>query len=549
MAKQIFYDQEARDKVLKGAQAMADAVKVTMGAKGRNVMIKKSFGAPILTHDGVTVAENINLASDDVDSQAFDAGAELIKQAARKMNSVAGDGTTTVTVLTYEILKESNRLIAAGHNPMELRTGIEEAGAEILTKLEKLAESIEGNKAKIVEVATISAADKKIGELVGHVIEQVGTDGVVTVEQGEGLDMKSEIIEGFSFDRGFISGLMVTDVNRLEAKLEAPKIIVTDKRLTNAIEIVKFFSRLAQAGVKNVVVIAEDVEADALDFLVRNSQRGIFKAVAVKAPSFGDRRKQILEDIAILTGATMISDESGVTFDGSDIDVLGEARRVLIKKESTTIIQGAGGEDEVAERIKAIVDQSETDEVSEYEKEQLKKRAAALSGKVAVIKIGGATEPEIEEKKFRVDDAVAAARAALSEGIVPGGGVTLVNLSDALKTKHSNDAIAAGRLIVKNALLQPFRQLMTNAGLNADALLADVQRAENGMGVNVMKPGELIDMKSMGVVDPVLVTKLAITNAISIAGTGMTMGALIVDVPVKVAPGFNDDPMAEMGLD
>lgn len=547
MAKKIYYDQEAREKVLAGAMAMADAVKVTMGAKGRNVMIKKSFGAPILTHDGVTVAENINLASDDVDSQAFDAGAELIKQAARKMNSVAGDGTTTVTVLTYEILKESNRLIAAGHNPMELRTGVEEAGAEILTKLTKMSESIVGKKDKIVEVATISAADRKIGELVGHVIEQVGTDGVVTVEQGDGLDMKSEIIEGFSFDRGFISGLMVTDVNRLEAKYEAPKIIITDKRLSNAIEIVKFFSRLAQAGNKNIVLIAEDVEADALDFLIRNSQRGIFKAVAVKAPAFGDRRKQILEDLAILTGATVISDESGVTFDGADLDVLGSARRVLVKKESTTIIQGGGDEKAVQERIKALNDQTEAD-VSEYEKEQLKKRAAALSGKVAVIKIGGATEPEIEEKKFRVDDAVAAARAALSEGIVPGGGVTLVNLSDTLKIK-GNDAIAAGRLIVKHAMLQPFRQLMLNAGLNADALLADVQRAEKGMGVNVMKPGELIDMKSMGVVDPVLVTKLAITNAISIAGTGMTMGALIVDVPEKRNANYNDDPMAEMGLD
>ena len=543
MSKEIFYDQEAREKVIAGAKKMADAVKVTMGAKGRNVMIKKSFGAPILTHDGVTVAENINLASDDIHSQALDAGAELIKQAAKKMNAVAGDGTTTVTVLTYEMLAEAHRLIAAGYNPMELRVGVEEAGAEVIAKLEKMAEKIEGNKAKIVEVATISAADKKIGELVGDVIESVGTTGVVTVEQGEGLDMKKEIIEGFSFDRGFVSGLMVTDVNRLEAKLEAPKIIITDKRLSNAMEIVSFFTELMKKQIKNIVLVAEEIESDALEFLLRNNQRGIFKVVAVRAPSFGEQRKNILEDLAILTGGKVISDGNDLSFSTATVDVLGDARRVLITKDTTTVIQGSGDAKAVEDRIKAITDQSKTD-VTEFEKERLKKRAAALGGKVAVIKIGGATEQEIEEKKFRVDDAVAAARAALSEGIVPGGGVTLVNLSDQLKDKG-----IPGRAIVKKALLKPFLQLMENAGLNGAALLKDVQRAEKGMGVNVMGGEDLIDMKAHGVVDPVLVTKLAIQNAVSIAGTGMTMGALIVDVPVKRSAGYDDDPMNEMGLD
>lgn len=543
MAQAHFKDNKASEKLLEGAKIVADLVKVTMGAKGRNVVIKKGFGRPIITHDGVTVAKSIDLSGYDADSQARAAGADLIQEAAEKMNAEAGDGTTTVSILTYEILRESNLLVAAGHNPMVVQEQIEAAGADVIKKLSKMGESIVGNKEKIIEVATISAANRSMGEVVGNVIDQVGADGVVTVETGEGLEIKPEIIEGFSFDRGFISGTMVTDQNRLEARLEAPSIIITSKRLTNALEVVSLFKHIAQAGIKNVLLIAENVEADALNFIDRNRQRGIFNVVAVKAPAFGERRKQILEDIAILTGATVIGDDTEATLETADVSILGKARRVIVGKENTTIIEGAGDKKAVEARIKSLTEQK-TAKVSDYEKEQIKKRAAALSGKVAVIKIGGASETEIEQKKFRIDDAVAAARAAISEGIVPGGGVTLVNLSDSIK-----DNGEPGRQIVKRALLQPFRQLMINAGYNADALLKDVQRAPKGMGINVMNGEELIDMKENGVIDPVLVTKLAIQNAISVAGTGMTSGALIVDIPERRAPESYEDALIDMGLD
>lgn len=539
MAKKVFYDDDARARVIGGAEALYDAVKVTMGPKGRNVVIQKGYGGPTVTHDGVTVAESIDLPDDDDATLGYKVGAELIKQAATKMNKAAGDGTTTVTVLTYNILKEANRLIAAGHNPMELRHEVEQAGTKVLSALEKLSEPVAGKQNRVAEVATISAGDKEIGELIATVIDKVGKEGVVTVEEGKGLKMESEVVEGFTFDRGYVSPYLVTDTARMEAAYEKPAIVITDGKVSSVQDFLPILEKLAQAGKKDVVLIAEDVEGEALGVLILNKLKGVFNTVAVKAPSFGDRRKDILEDIAILTGATVISADRGVTFENADLSVVGTARKVIVTKDETTVIEGAGSVADVKNRISQIKAQAEA-ATSEYDKENYDKRAAALSGKVAVIKVGGATETEIEEKKFRVDDAVAATKAALAEGIVPGGGVTLVNLADGLKGSE------AGTSLLREALYQPFRQLMKNAGLNADALLAQVQAAKAGSGIDVNMPnGGVVDMKAHGVVDPVMVTKQAIQNAVSIAATAMTMGALVVDIPEKEAPAA--PPMGGMG--
>lgn len=535
MAKKVFYDDDARARVLGGAEVLYNAVKVTYGPKGRNVVIAKGFGGPTVTHDGVTVAEGIELPENDDETLGYKVGADLIKQAAKNLNKQAGDGTTTVTVLTYSILKEANRLIAAGHNPMELRKGIEQAGAEIVKELNKLAEPIEGKSERVAEVATISAGDAEIGKLIAGVIEKVGKDGVVTVEAGQGLELESEVVEGFSLDKGWVSPFFVTDTGRQEAVYEKPAILITDKKISSVQEFLPMLEKLAQSGKKDVVLIADEVEGEALSILVLNKLKGVFNTVAVKAPSFGDRRKEILRDIAVLTGATVISEDHGLTFENAGLEVLGSARKVIVGKDETTIVEGAGKPSAVKEQIaqiKALSDNAS----SEYEKEQFDKRAAALSGKVAVIKVGGATETEIDEKKFRVDDAVAATKAALAEGIVAGGGVTLVNLAGGLKVT-SADSIAAGRQILKDALKQPFLQIMRNAGLNADALLAQVEAGKAGFGVNVMKPAnELVDVKKAGVIDPARVTKEAVQNAVSIASTAATMGALVVDVPEPEAP-------------
>lgn len=539
MAKKVFYDDDARNRVLGGAKSLYDAVKVTYGPKGRNVVIAKGFGGPTVTHDGVTVAEGIELPENDDETLGYKVGADLIKQAAKNLNKQAGDGTTTVTVLTYSILKEANRLIAAGHNPMELRKGIEQAGAEIVKELNKLAEPIEGKSDRVAEVATISAGDAEIGKLIAGVIEKVGKDGVVTVEAGQGLELEAEVVEGFSLDKGWVSPFFVTDAGRQEAVYEKPAILITDKKISSVQEFLPMLEKLAQSGKKDVVLIADEVEGEALSILVLNKLKGVFNTVAVKAPSFGDRRKDVLRDIAVLTGATVISEDHGLTFENAGLEVLGSARKVIVGKDETTIIEGAGKPSGVKERIAEIKSLSENAS-SEYEKEQFDKRAAALSGKVAVIKVGGATETEIDEKKFRVDDAVAATKAALAEGIVAGGGVTLVNLAGNLKVSGA-DSLSVGRQILKDALKQPFLQIMKNAGLNADALLAQVESGKPGFGVNVMKPEDgLIDVKKAGVIDPARVTKEAVQNAVSIASTAATMGALAVDIPeaeVTAAPG------------
>ena len=526
MAKKIFYAGEARDKVLSGAKQLYDAVKVTFGPKGQNVVIEKSYGNPTITHDGVTVAEAVDLGSTEA-NLGEQIGAKLIKSAAQKLNKVAGDGTTTVTVLTYNILNEANKLIAAGVNPMELRKGIEQAGQEIVQKINQTAEKIAGDDKKVAEVATISAGDPEIGKLIADVISKIGKDGIVTVEAGQGLEMEQEIVEGFSYDKGYSSPFFVTDVNRQEAIFDKPLILLTDKKISSSSEILPILEKVAQSGHKDLVIIAEEVSGEALSLLVLNKLKGVFNSLVLKAPAFGDRRKEILEDIAVLTDAIVISEDKGMKLEDTEISALGSAKKIIATKDSSTIISGAGKQSAVSDRIELIKSQANL-ATSDYDREQYEKRAAALSGKVAVIKVGGATETEIDEKKYRVDDAVAATKAALDEGIVTGGGVTLVNLADQLEEKD------AGAKIVKNALKAPLLHILENAGLNAQALLAAVENAKPGQGINVMEPEKgLQDLKKAGVIDPARVTREAVQNAISIAATAITMGALIVEIPEK----------------
>ena len=533
MAKKVFYDEDARARVLAGAKILYNAVKTTMGPKGRNVVIGKSYGGPSVTHDGVTVAKSIDIDEADNETLGFKVGAELIKQAANKMNDVAGDGTTTVTVLTYHILNEANKLIAAGHNPMLLRKGLERAASDIIKELGKLADDIRGDKKRIAEVATISAGDEAIGKLIADVMEKIGPNGVVTVEEGRGLELESEVVEGFTVQRGFVSPYMVTDAKRMEAVYDKPAIVVTDKKVSSAQEFVPLLEMIAQTGKKDLVLIADDVDGEALSLLVLNRLKGAFNTLAIKAPS----DKDVLYDIAALVGAKIITEDTGMTFDNVGSDVIGSARKVIATKDLTTIVEGEGSKAAVSARV----DQSELEidnATSDYTKKNLQKRHAALTGEVAVIKVGGATETEIEEKKYRVDDAVAAVKAALAEGIVPGGGVTLVNLACGYKHSNSKDAsVLAGEDLLIHALEQPFRILLSNSGLNADEWLPQVKKAKAGQGINVNHPNELLDLKSAGVVDPVRVTKEALQNAASIAGTAMTMGALVVDLPEKETPG------------
>lgn len=531
MAKKVFYDEDARRRILGGAEILYNAVKTTMGPKGRNVVIGKSYGDPSVTHDGVTVAKGIDIEDVDDETLGFKVGAELIKQAANKMNDVAGDGTTTVTVLTYHILSEANKLIAAGHNPMLLRKGLERAAAEVTAALSEQAEDIRNDETRVAEVATISAGDDAIGRLIADVMEKIGPNGVVTVEEGRGLELESEVVEGFTVQRGFVSPYMATDTKRMEAVYDKPAIVITDKKISSAQEFVPLLEMIAQSGKKDLVLIADDVDGEALGLLVLNRLKGAFNTLAIKAPS----DKDVLYDIAALVGAKVITEDTGMSFDTVGPDVVGSARKVIATKDLTTIVEGAGAKTAVDARIDQIAVEI-ANSTSDYTKNNLVKRQAALTGQVAVIKVGGATETEIEEKKYRVDDAVAAVKAALAEGVVPGGGVTLVNL--ATSYAHAGDAdasVTAGEDLLIHALEQPFRILLTNSGLNADEWLPQVKAAQPGFGINVNTPGELIDLKAAGVVDPVRVTKEALQNAASIAGTAMTMGALVVDLPEKEA--------------
>lgn len=544
MSKKVFYDEDARRRVLGGAEQLYNAVKTTMGPKGRNVVLGKSYGGPSVTHDGVTVAKGIEIADVDDETLGYKVGAELIKQAANKMNDVAGDGTTTVTVLTYHILREANKLIAAGHNPMLLRKGLERAATDIAASLGKLADDIQGDKKRIAEVATISAGDEAIGKLIADVMDEIGSTGIVTVEEGRGLELESEVVEGFTVQRGFVSPYMATDTKRMEAVYNKPAIVITDKKISSAQEFVPLLEMVAQTGKKELVLIADDVDGEALGLLVLNRLKGSFNTLAIKAPT----DKDVLYDIAALVGAKVITEDTGMAFDTVGSDVIGTARKVIATKDVTTIVEGAGSKSDISARLDQITTQIETT-TSTYQKGNLEKRKAALTGEVAVIKVGGATETEIEEKKYRVDDAVAAVKAALSEGIVPGGGVTLINAAAAYKKSSDKDAsVQAGEDLLLAALEQPFRILLANSGLNADEWLPQVRKAKPGQGINVNKPDRLIDMKAQGVVDPVRVTKEALQNAVSIAGTAMTMGALVVEVPEKADATPDMSGMGGMGM-
>jgi chaperonin GroEL len=549
MAKKIISDGEARKRVLEGAEELYNAVRVTMGPKGRNVVIGRSYGGPSVTHDGVTVARAIDIKQDkDDDTLGRGVGAELVKQAASQTGDHVGDGTTTATVLTYHILSEAHRMIEAGHNPMDLKKGLDEAAAKIIGQISGMSEKIANDKAKIAQVATISAGDSEIGELIADVIEAVGEEGSVTVEQSQTLGLEKEVVEGFKLDGGYVSPYMVTDTTRMEAVYDKPLILITNKKISSIQDILPLLEKVAQAGKKDLVIMAEDVEGEALATLILNRIKGVFNTLAIKAPSYGERRQAILEDTAILTGATVINDDRGITFENAGIDMLGSARKIIATKDGATIIEGAGNAKEIEERVMQIKAQADN-APSEFEKEKLDERLAALVGKVAVIKVGGATETEIGEKKDRVDDAVAATKAAVAEGIVSGGGVTLVDLSktiDIAPTRVGSSA-DAGKLILKNALQQPFKQLMSNAGLNAEEKLAKVLDSKQpGHGFNVNHPEKLIDLKAEGVVDPAKVTREAVQNAVSVAGTAMTMGALIVDIP-EDKPAAGGGGMPDMG--
>ena len=540
MSKKVFYDEDARKRVLAGAEILYNAVKTTMGPKGRNVVISKSFGNPTVTHDGVTVAKGVEIADVDDETLGHKVGAELIKQAASKMNDVAGDGTTTVTVLTYHILNEANKLIAAGHNPMQLRKGLDNASRQVLDALNGLSEEITEDSGRVAEIATISAGDSQIGKVITEVMNKIGKDGVVTVEEGQGLALESEVVKGFTFDRGFVSPYMATDTARMEAVYDRPSIVITDKKISNLKEFLPFLEKLAQAGKKDLVLIAEDVEGEALTALVLNRLKGVFNTVAIKAPKFGDQRKDVLEDIAVLTGATVISEELGMKFDEVELDAVGSARKVIVSKDETTIIEGGGDQIKVSSRIDQIKTQADST-TNDYDKNSLESRQATLSGKVAVIKVGGATETEIEERKFRVDDAVAAVKAALADGVVTGGGITLVNLAGIIVDKDP------GAALLRQALEQPFRTLLANSGMNPDEWLPKVKASnKSSYGVDVSKPDktDLVDLRKAGVIDPTRVTSEAIKNAVSVAGTAMTMGALIVDIPEPKSA----NAMPEMGM-
>lgn len=551
MAKKIFYDDDARARVLAGAKELYEAVRVTMGPKGRNVVISKSYGGPSVTHDGVSVAKAVEIEARNDDTLGRGVGAELIKSAASKTADNVGDGTTTSTVLTYHILSEANKLIAAGHNPMDLKKGLDQAADLVLDAVPGMTETIAGNKAKVAQVATISAGDAEIGDLIAEVIEAVGEDGTVTVEQSQGLALEKEVVEGFKIDRGYVSQYMVTDPARMEAVYEKPLILVTDKKIGGIQEILPLLEKMAQGGKKDLVIVAEDVEGEALATLVLNKLKGVFNTLAIKAPAFGDRRKAILQDIAELTGATVITEEQGYTFENATLAMLGSARKVIAGKDDTTIVEGYGDPKSVTARIAEIRAQIDNAS-SEYDKENLEKRLSALAGKVAVIKVGGATETEINEKKDRVDDAVAATKAAVAEGIVPGGGVTLVDLSKKLTVEPTKigSSAEAGHLVLKRALVQPFRELMRNAGFNPDEKLPAVLAAKaSGQGFDVMSGTALVDLKTQGIVDPAKVVREAVQNAVSIAGTAMTMGALIVDIPEEKSAAGGGMPGGMGGMD
>ena len=531
MAKQLVFGEEARRRLKAGMDVLASAVVTTLGPKGRNVALDKKFGAPTITHDGVTVAKEIEL-KDPYENM----GAQLLKEASTKTNDVAGDGTTTATLLAAVIVNEGLKNVTAGANPMLIKHGIEKATAAVVEALKGMARAVKG-KEDIADVASISAADKEIGELIAEVMDKVGKDGVITVEESKGLLFEKEYVEGMQLDRGYISAYFVTNPERMEAELEDPYILITDKKISAVADIVPILEKMVQIGKRELVIIAEDVEGEALATLVLNKLRGMLNVVAVKAPGFGDRRKEMLRDIAILTGAQVITEEMGRKLETATINDLGKARKILCNKDETTIIEGKGSDKEIKGRVDQIKAQIEVT-TSDYDREKLQERLAKLAGGVAVIRVGAGTEVELKEKKHRVEDALSATRAAVEEGTVPGGGVALINAMTALdKIKMDLPDENTGVTIVRVALEAPMRMIAQNAGKDGNVIIENVRRHQKeGKNINIgyeVISGEFGDMYAKGIIDPLKVTRSAVQNAASIAAMILTTEALVTDIPEK----------------
>ncbi len=522
MAKQILFNEEARRALGKGVDALADAVKVTLGPKGRNVVLDKKFGAPTITNDGVTIARDIEL------EDAFEnMGAQLVREVATKTNDIAGDGTTTATLLAQAMIHEGMRNVAAGANPMVLKKGIETAVKTLVEEIKSVSKSV-SSKSEIAQVATISSADAEIGNYIADAMEKVGKEGVITVEESKGMETSLSVVEGMQFDRGYISPYMVTDTDKMEAVMNDPYILITDKKISSINEILPILEQVVKMG-KELVVIAEDLDGEALATIVVNKLRGTFKALAVKAPGFGDRRKAMLEDIAILTGGQVISEEVGRKLDSVTIEDLGRARQVHSSKENTTIVDGMGDKEAIAARVEMIKKQI-ADTTSDFDKEKLQERLAKLSGGVAVIEIGAATEVEMKDKKYRVEDALNATRAAVEEGIVAGGGTTFVDILPALDKLEAEGDVKTGINIVRRAIEEPVRQIANNAGLEGSVVVAEVKKAGVGIGYDAAND-KYVNMIEAGIVDPAKVTRSALQNAASIAAMVLTTETLVADKP------------------
>jgi chaperonin GroEL len=529
MPKQLIFTDDARKKLKQGVDVMANAVKTTLGPKGRNVALDKKFGSPTVTHDGVTVAREVEL-EDPFENM----GAQLLKEAATKTNDIAGDGTTTSVVLAQAIVHEGLRNIAAGANPMLLKRGLERGGQAVVEKIKADAKEVKG-KEEIAQIATISAADAQIGQLIADVMDKVGREGVITVEESKGLQFETEFVEGMQIDRGYISAYFVTNADRMEAVIEDPYILITDKKISAITDILPVLEKLVQVS-KNLVIVAEDIDGEALATLVVNKLRGTLNILGVKAPGFGDRRKAMLEDIAILTGGQVITEEAGRKLDSTTVQDLGRARRVSSDKDETTFVEGHGSQDKIMARVKQIKAQIE-ETTSDFDKEKLQERLAKLAGGVAVIKVGAATEVELKEKKHRVEDALSAARAGVEEGMVPGGEVTLLNAIKALDSVKAEGDEKTGVNILRRALEEPFRQLVANAGQDGAVMLAAIRRKQdetksNVWGYEVIK-NEIVDLTKAGIIDPAKVVRSAVENATSIAAMILTTEALITDLPEK----------------
>ena len=538
MAKEILFNEEARRALGRGVDQLANAVKVTLGPKGRNVVLDKKFGSPTITNDGVTIARDIELP-DPFENM----GAQLVKEVATKTNDVAGDGTTTATVLAQAMIQEGMRNVAAGANPMILKKGIETAVKTLVEEIKKRSIKVSG-KAEIAQVASVSAADEEIGGLIAEAMEKVGNDGVITVEESKGLQTALNVVEGMQFDRGYISPYMVTDPDRMEAVMDNPYILITDRKISAIADMLPTLEKVVKVG-KELLIIAEDVEGEALATLVVNRLRGTFKAVAVKAPGFGDRRKAMLEDIAILTGGTVITEDMGRKLDSVELTDLGTARQVRITKDETTIIDGVGDKDVIAKRVSQIRAQVE-ETTSEFDREKLQERLAKLSGGVAVIEVGAATEVEMKDKKLRIEDALNATRAAVEEGIVAGGGTTFIDIIPALNTLEATGDVQTGINLVKRAVEEPLRQIAYNAGLEGSVVVEKVKNTESGVGFNALTE-EYIDMVKAGIVDPAKVTRSALQNAASIASLVLTTETIVADKVEENAAAPAMPPMGGMG--